>query len=244
MFLVRPAKVKGLRPIFPDITRRIAEIHNARPTALNTTRLCLVRHGETDWNAQKRIQGQLDIPLNAAGRAQARATAAGVAGSRFDAVYASDLGRALETAQPIAAALGLALRSQPGLRERHYGRMQGLTSAEARERFPELHAAYAARDLHDDLGGGEPLAEFARRVAASLQVLAAAHAGGSVLAVSHGGVLDVAYRLATGRDLSAPRDFVMPNAGLNWIEYREQRWHLVSWGALDHLPASFDEVAP
>lgn len=209
---------------------------------LNTTRLCLVRHGETDWNAQKRIQGQIDIPLNAAGCAQARATAAGVAGRRFDAVYSSDLGRALETAQPIAAALGLPLRQAAGLRERHYGRMQGLTGAEARERFPGLHAVYAARDPHHDLEGGETLAEFASRVAASLQALVAAHPGGSVLAVSHGGVLDVAYRLATGRDLVSPRDFAMPNASLNWIEYREQRWHLVSWGEQDHLPASLDEV--
>lgn len=215
-----------------------------RETNLNTTRLCLVRHGETDWNAQRRIQGQIDIPLNAAGRRQAQATAAGVAGAGFDAVYSSDLGRALETAAPIAAALGMALKRQPGLRERHYGRMQGLTSAEARERFPDLHAAYAARDPHHDLGGGEPLSEFARRVAASLQALVAAHPGGTLLAVSHGGVLDVAHRLATGRDLSTPRDFAMPNAGLNWIEYRGQRWHLVSWGHMGHLPASFDEVAP
>lgn len=209
----------------------------------NTTRLCLVRHGETDWNAQRRIQGQIDIPLNAAGRIQARATAAGVAGRRFDAVYSSDLGRALETARPIAAALGLALKSATSLRERHYGRMQGLTGAEARERFPDLHAAYAARDPHHDLGGGETLTEFARRVAASLQSLVAAHPGGSLLAVSHGGVLDVVHRLATGRDLAAPRDFAMPNAGLNWLEYREQAWHLVSWGEQAHLPASLDEVA-
>lgn len=209
---------------------------------LNTTRLCLVRHGETDWNAQKRIQGQIDIPLNTAGRAQAQATAAGVADLRVDAVYSSDLGRALETAQPIAAALGLPLKQAAGLRERHYGRMQGLTSAEARERFPELHAVYAARDPHHDLEGGETLSGFAGRVAASLQALVAAHPGGSVLAVSHGGVLDVAYRLATGRDLTVPRDFSMPNAGLNWIEYREQRWHLVSWGEQHHLPAALDEV--
>lgn len=210
---------------------------------LNTTRLCLVRHGETDWNAQKRIQGQIDIPLNPAGRAQAQATAAGVAGRRFDAVYSSDLGRALETARPIAVALGLPLKPATGLRERHYGRMQGLTGTEARERFPDLHAAYAARDPHHDLGGGETLAEFAGRVAASLQALVAAHPGGSLLAVSHGGVLDVAYRLATGRELTVPRDFSMPNAGLNWIEYREQAWHLVSWGQQDHLPAVLDEVS-
>jgi probable phosphoglycerate mutase len=109
-------------------------------------RLCLVRHGETDWNAQKRIQGQIDIPLNARGRAQAAATAAGLAGQRFDAVYSSDLARAWQTAQPIAAALGLPLYAAPGLRERHYGRMQGLTAAEARVRIPSVHAAYAARD--------------------------------------------------------------------------------------------------
>ena len=91
------------------------------------TRFCLVRHGETAWNAEGRLQGQIDIPLNAAGRAQAEATAARLAAHRFDALYSSDLSRALETAAPAATLLGLQTRPTPSLRERQFGGFQGLT---------------------------------------------------------------------------------------------------------------------
>jgi probable phosphoglycerate mutase len=209
----------------------------------HASRLCIVRHGETDWNAQRRIQGQIDIPLNAAGRAQAAATAAGVAGNGIAAVYSSDLARAWQTAQPIADALGLPVRAAAGLRERHYGRMQGLTGEEARQRCPAVHAAYAARRPDHDLEGGETLTGFAARVAGTLRELAEAHRGQTLLLVSHGGVLDVAYRLATGRDLVAPRDFTIPNAGLNWLDYRDCAWHVLAWGEQAHLATALDEVA-
>lgn len=209
---------------------------------MKSTQLCIVRHGETDWNAEKRIQGQTDIPLNAAGRAQAAAAAAGLAGRRFDAIYSSDLARTWQTAQPIAAALGLHLNAAPGLRERHYGRMQGLTVEEARQRYPALHAVYVGRDPHHDLDGGESLTGFAGRIAAGLAGLAAAHAGQTLLLVAHGGVLDIAYRIATGRDLAGPRDFPIPNAALNWLEYRGATWRLVAWGEKAHLEAALDEV--
>lgn len=210
---------------------------------MSPTRLCIVRHGETDWNAEQRIQGQIDIPLNAAGRAQAAAAAAGLAARPFAAVYSSDLARAWQTASLIAEPLGLCPQAVPGLRERHFGRMQGLTRAEARQRFPAVHAAYAARDPGHDLDGGEPLAHFAARVARTLGELARAHAGRTLLVVAHGGVLDVAYRLAAGRDLSAPRDFPVPNAGLNWLEHRDAAWHLVAWGEKAHLERALDEVS-
>ncbi|HEX8962290.1 MAG TPA: histidine phosphatase family protein [Rhodocyclaceae bacterium] len=206
------------------------------------TRICIVRHGETDWNAAKRMQGQIDIPLNAAGRAQAAATAAGLADERFDALYSSDLLRTWQTAEPIAQASGLEVRALPGLRERHYGRMQGMTPAEAKVSLPDLHAAYAGRDPHHDLEGGESLTAFAERVATTLAELAAAHSGETILIVAHGGVLDIVYRMATGRDLAGPRDFPIPNAGLNWIEH-DGGWKLLAWGALDHLDAALDEVA-
>lgn len=210
---------------------------------MTTTRICIVRHGETDWNAARRMQGQIDIPLNAAGRAQAAATAAGLAGRAFDALYSSDLMRTWQTAEPIAAACGLELRALPGLRERHYGRMQGLTPAEAERSLPELHAAYAGRDPDHDLDGGESLTAFAARVVSTLGELAAAHAGGTLLVVAHGGVLDIVYRMATGRDLAGPRDFPIPNAGLNWVEHGATGWRLVAWGERAHLDGALDEVA-
>ncbi len=210
---------------------------------MNPTRVCILRHGETDWNAARRIQGQIDIPLNAAGHAQAAATAAGLAGQRFDALYSSDLLRTWQTAQPIAAALRLPVTAAPGLRERHYGRMQGLTSAEAQQRFPVLHDAYAGRALQHDLDGGETLAGFAARIAATLAELAAAHAGRTLLLVAHGGVLDIVYRIATARDLAGARDFPIPNAGVNWIEGGDGAWRLVAWGEKTHLDMALDEVS-
>lgn len=210
---------------------------------MNPTRICVVRHGETDWNAARRMQGQIDIPLNAAGRAQAEATAAGLAGQCFDAIYSSDLLRTWQTAQPIAAACRLEVRAMPGLRERHYGRMQGLTTTEAQQLLPHIHAAYAGRDPEHDLEGGESLKVFARRIAGVLDELTTTHAGDTVLVVAHGGVLDIIYRIATGRDLTLPRDFPIPNAGLNWIEHDGAAWRLVAWGDLAHLDAALDEVA-
>ncbi|HEX8989925.1 MAG TPA: histidine phosphatase family protein [Rhodocyclaceae bacterium] len=207
------------------------------------TRICIVRHGETDWNAARRMQGQIDIPLNAAGQAQAAATAAGLAEQRFDAVYSSDLLRTWQTARPIAAAAGLEVTAAPGLRERHYGRMQGLTAIEAQKLCPEVHAAYAGRDPHHDLDGGESLTVFAARISATLGELVEAHTGETVLLVAHGGVLDIVYRMATGRDLSSPRDFPIPNAGLNWIEHDGANWKLTAWGDRTHLEGSLDEVA-
>jgi probable phosphoglycerate mutase len=210
---------------------------------MSATRFCIVRHGETDWNAQRRIQGQIDIPLNAVGRAQAEAAAVSLAGCRFDAVYSSDLARAWHTAAPVAEALGLPLVPAPGLRERHYGRMQGLTGTEAADMQPEVYAAYAARDLDHDLDGGESLGHFAERVRQTLLDLAESHPGDCLLLVAHGGVLDIVYRLVTGRDLAGPRDFPVPNAGLNWLEYADGAWRLVSWGECNHLDAARDEVS-
>lgn len=210
---------------------------------MKATRVCIVRHGETDWNAARRIQGQIDIPLNAAGRTQAAAAAAGLARFRFEAVYSSDLARTWQTAEPIAAACGLQVAAAPGLRERHYGRMQGMTTAEARERLPDLHAAYVARELRHDFDGGETLIAFSARVTTTLNRLAGRHRGAAVLLVSHGGVLDIVHRLATGRDLAVPRDFPIPNAGLNWIAHDGVAWRLLSWAGQDHLAAALDEVA-
>lgn len=207
------------------------------------TRFCLVRHGETDWNAERRIQGHADIDLNAAGEAQARALRPGLAGRQFSAVYASDLVRALRTATLATQDLGLpVVQPLACLRERHFGIYQGLTGEEALARHPEVHHHHGARSLDWDYETGESLREFAARVTSGLATLAGRHAGGTLLVFTHGGVLDIVYRAATGRDISAPRDFLVPNAALNWLEYRHDRWHLLSWGDLRHLEQALDEV--
>lgn len=212
-------------------------------SATRSTRFCLIRHGETDWNSERRIQGQIDIDLNASGRAQARAVATGLAGQSFAAAYSSDLRRAWHTAQIAAAGLGLAVSPAPTLRERHFGVMQGVTVAEALQSFPEVHQHHQARTPDYDFDTGESLIVFAARVMAGLEVFAARHAGQNVLAFTHGGVLDIVHRAATGRAMDAARDFTLPNAAFNWVERDGDAWRLISWADCRHLKRALDEVA-
>jgi len=203
------------------------------------TTLCLVRHGETDWNVERRIQGQIDIPLNARGRAQAGALARGLADESFVAVYCSDLARACQTAAALSGRVPIV---DPALRERHYGVLQSLTLEEARLRQPEAHRRHRAREPDYDYDGGESLNAFAARALAGIAALVRRHAGQTVLAVSHGGVLDIVYRHASGRGLTTPRDFPVPNAAVNWLESDGEDWRILLWadrchlGALDELP--------
>ena len=205
-------------------------------------RFCLVRHGETDWNGERRIQGQIDIDLNATGAAQARALRPGLAQHSFAAIYSSDLLRAWHTAQIATAGLGPAVAPAPTLRERHFGVLQGATLHEASLQHPEVHRHHLARTPDHDYETGESLVVFAARVMSGLDALAARHAGQKVLAFTHGGVLDVAYRAATGRALDAPRDFPVANAAFNWLERDDRGWRLVSWGDCSHLTRALDEV--
>lgn len=207
------------------------------------TRICLVRHGETDWNAERRLQGHLDVPLNATGLAQARATAANLASERFAAVYTSDLQRARQTAAEAVRALGLEVALEPRLRERRYGVFEGLTYAEAQARYPEDYRRFQERDPAFAFPqGGESLETFAARIRGALETLAARHAGAQILVVTHGGVLDIAHRLTSGKSLASVRDFLIPNAALNWIEYTGNRWRLLAWAQQAHLAAARDEL--
>lgn len=208
------------------------------------TRLCLIRHGETAWNTQRRLQGHLDIELNTVGHAQARAAARRLAGEHFAALYSSDLLRTQQTASALAAVLHLPVIAERGLRERHYGCIQGLTYEEAEARYPAEYARFKAREA--DFGfpaGGETLRAFSQRIADTLQRIARQHAGESVLLVTHGGVLDAVHRLCSGAPLHTPRTFAIPNAGLNWIEQHAGRWRILSWADQSHLQGALDELA-
>ena len=207
------------------------------------TRFCFVRHGETDWNVQRRLQGHIDTPLNQTGQAQAEATAKGLNGHVFDAIYSSDLIRTLQTARYAAQLLDLPIHLRSDLRERHYGAFQGLTYSEAERNCPGDYARFKAREAaYEILDDGESLLQHRQRVQICLENIAAKHAGESVLIVTHGGVLDIVYRLATGLDMAAPRDFGIPNAALNWINFRQGEWQLLQWADQAHLHAALDEL--
>ncbi len=199
------------------------------------TRICFIRHGETDWNVARRIQGHTDIPLNETGRAQALAMAFNAAHQRFQAIYSSDLLRTMETAHVLAQREDQDVKPLAQLRERHYGVFQGITAAEGAELYPEAYAHYVARDLDYDFETGESLRALAERVSHGIDWLVRHHSGQTIAAVSHSGVLDVIYRRATGRPLHTPRDFVIPNCALNWFHFDGQGWHLESWADRHYL---------
>lgn len=208
-------------------------------------RLCLVRHGETAWNAEHRLQGWTDIPLNANGERQARALAQALREVAFDAIVSSPLQRAWRTAQAVAALRpGPApgpIVPEPRLRERHHGDWQGLTRHEIAQRDPAQHALLQGRRPGYLPPQGEGIDAFAARVHEALAALAAQHAGRTVLAVAHGGVLDMAYRLASGQDLHSARRHALPNAAINWLCADETGWRVEAWGLDAHLDAALDD---
>lgn len=207
---------------------------------MSTTRICIVRHGETDWNADERIQGQIDVPLNPVGQGQAQAAASALASEKFSALYSSDLRRAHDTAAAAAHMLHLSVQLDPGLRERRYGEYEGLTRNEIRQRID--YGRYIARDPDFDFHGGESLRTFAERVETTITRLAKTHAGQSILIFTHGGVLDIVHRVAMRRPLDTKRDFPIPNAALNWIavdnDDRNAGWTVLSWAVQPHLAAT------
>ena len=206
------------------------------------TRVLAIRHGETAWNVDTRIQGQLDIPLNDTGRWQAHRLALAVAEEGIDAVYASDLLRALETAQAVATGCGRSIVTDTGLRERGFGEFEGLTFKEIEQRWPEQSERWRKRDPGFGPQGGEVLMDFYTRCVHTVTRLAKAHPGQTIAVVAHGGVMDCLYRAATRLDLQAPRSWQLGNASINRLLYTPQGFTLVGWSDTWHLEdPSLDE---
>lgn len=201
----------------------------------SSTRVLAIRHGETAWNRDKRIQGQFDVPLNETGRAQARSLGEALAGETVDVVYSSDLVRAHETAAAAAAALGRPVQLVPGLRERSFGVFQGWTWQEIAERWPEQSERWRRRDPDFGAEGGETLQDFYARSVGAVEQLLRAHAGQTVLLVTHGGVLDCLYRAATRLPLQAARTWTLGNAAINRLLYSDAGFALVGWNDDAHL---------
>jgi probable phosphoglycerate mutase len=201
------------------------------------TRVLAIRHGETDWNVEGRIQGQLDIPLNPTGLWQAQRVAGALADEAIDAIYASDLLRARQTARAIAGSLGLPVLDDPGLRERGFGEFEGVSFAEIAERWPEQARRWRSRDPSFGPPGGETLDEFFGRSIATATRLAARHPGQTIALVAHGGVMDCLYRAAARLALDAPRTWQLGNASVNRLLYSPQGFTMIGWSDTHHLDA-------
>lgn len=183
------------------------------------TQFCLIRHGQTDWNLEGRYQGQSDVPLNETGRAQARALAAKLAGQPFSAIYASDLSRARETAEIVAAALNLPVRLEARLREIHQGQWEGQLVDDIKARYADIWQQRAIDPAGIRSPQGETVGEVAARVSAALEEISRAHPLGSVLVVSHGLSLATVLCKARGIPVGQAYTVIPDNAEPLWVEW-------------------------
>jgi probable phosphoglycerate mutase len=215
---------------------------------MNNTTILLIRHGETAWNAVRRLQGHIDIPLNPEGERQAAALARALAAEKLDAIVSSDLQRAMQTAQAVAGLhAGLSLQTDARLRERAYGVFEGMLYQDIQQQYPDDFARWQARDVEAVMLAGGRVAEsfhqFYDRAIGGLLAVAANHAGRTVAVVAHGGVLECAYRAARGIQLDSPRDFQVKNASINRFTMVDGKLVLDSWGEVEHLAlAAMDDV--
>jgi 2,3-bisphosphoglycerate-dependent phosphoglycerate mutase len=211
---------------------------------VEATRIIAIRHGETAWNVDTRIQGQLDIPLSATGRWQAGRLAGVLQDESIAAIYASDLARAWETAQYLGSAQGLQVTAEKNLRERSFGEFEGKTFAEIERLLPQQSLRWRKRDPEFSPAGGESLLALRSRVVAAATRLAERHGGQQIALVAHGGVMDVLYRAATRLDIQAPRTWALGNAAINRLLWTPEGFTLVGWADSQHLDSgALDEAS-
>jgi probable phosphoglycerate mutase len=213
---------------------------------MGATRIIAVRHGETAWNVETRLQGHTDIALNDTGRWQAQRLAQALGDEEIAQIYASDLSRAHDTAQAIASIAAKlktrAVQLHTGLRERAFGMFEGQTHAEIAEKWPEENTRWKHREPHFAPSGGESPTQLIERVARTVNELAAGHLGQQIVLVSHGGVLDMLYRLATNQAVDSPRTWELGNAAINRLLWTPDAITLVGWADARHLEsATLDE---
>lgn len=201
--------------------------------------ILLIRHGETAWNVEKRMQGHCDIGLNALGLRQAAALGRALQQEHFDAIYSSDLQRAMVTAEAIAVSHGLSVATDAGLRERCFGAFEGQLYATLESRDPAGFAAWKDRDLDARYPAGvrtaETLREFSVRSLATIDRLVAQGCARRIAIVTHGGVLECVHRAATGASLQQPRDFAIPNAAINRVRWCAGKIDILDWADVRHL---------
>lgn len=194
-------------------------------------KLYLIRHGETQWNAEGRIQGHTDIELNERGWEQARRLAARMAGEgAFDAIYASPLRRALDTAALLGDALRLSVISDARLIERSLGQLEGLTMNDIKEKFAEVHRAWHAGGVRPRIPDEEARELFVERTRGFIQDMRARHHDGRVLAITHGGTINMLLLMGLKLDPEHPLPFHIDNASLNLLQWdtRDARLRLLN----------------
>jgi probable phosphoglycerate mutase len=202
------------------------------------TRFIVVRHGQTRWNVEMRVQGQEDSPLTDEGLAQAEAIARRLAEERFDVLVSSDLGRALQTAEPIARRCGLPIVRDARLRERHFGEGEGLAYDEIDRRWPDAFSRVRETDPDAVIPGGETRRQFHDRVHRAFESLVREYEGKRVAVVTHGGVLAALYRMVHSIPVGRPHKIPISNASYNAIAFSADAWSVETWDDVGHLPGA------
>ena len=197
--------------------------------------LCIVRHGETAWNRELRFQGQSNVPLNAIGLAQAERVADALGDESFDRILSSDLDRAVQTAMPLAQRLGTVPRPHRGWREQSFGVFEGLTAPVIRQRYATLWTQWARHDAEFAITGGESPRHVEQRILGVLNALDDQYRGERLAIFTHGGILDVLWRLAQGEPMSGPRRCDIPNGGINRLRWQRGTLSIEQWAEADHL---------
>ncbi len=183
------------------------------------TRLFLVRHGETEWNKSLRYQGHMDIPLSEVGLAQAEKLALRLSKEKLDAVYSSDLSRAMETAKAAARFHDLPVEVIPELRETNFGRWEGLTYKEIQQQYPEIADGWRKNPRDIKAPDGESLSEVAKRCFIGLDKILDNNPDRNVLLVAHGGIIRIIVAKVLGIDINEYWRIKQTNVALNIIEF-------------------------
>ena len=202
---------------------------------MSATEIILIRHGETEWNLSGRWQGHADSALSPRGIAQAEALGERMKYEPVDAVYVSDLERALHTARLVGTPSGWDCVPIKELRERDLGVLEGLTTAEMEVNQPNVYEAFRAEGPEYQPPGGESFRQFSERCSEVIEQLVAKHPGQKIALVTHGGVLGVLFRKVLNLGLEAERNFLLLNCSINRIQKVADHWNLISWGDVTHL---------
>lgn len=201
----------------------------------NRTQLVVIRHGETEWNVRGIWQGQQNSPLTDQGMRQAKAVAERLRKFPVAAVYSSDLGRCIQSAQPTVDALSLKLSLDERLRERSFGVLEGMDKQESQRRYPGIWEELGRKDIDFAPEGGESLRQKQTRFEAVFLDLAKRHAGQCIAVFTHGGGVDALVRMVLNLSLSAERKYTLWNSALNVVTWEEQLWTLDTLGDVAHL---------
>lgn len=201
---------------------------------MKETEIILIRHGETDWNSQQRMQGHSNSDLSEVGRGQIQALGELMKNVSFDHIYSSDSLRTSQTAEAITQYSGHTLQFDQRIREKNLGVFEGLTSTEAKERHPEIYRLFKTAGANYVIDEGESTQQLLERALEFIEEIRLRHPQERVVMVTHGGVVRVLMKHALGLSIDAPTRFIIKNTGIFGLIWNEN-WLVTQMGGVSHL---------